>query len=294
MFSDSQAAISRIQHGRCGPAKALARAVVTTVNKLYARGSSLTVRWTPAHAGVEGNEQADGAARHAAEEGGDRVGRSFLQEASFSHLMRKTTEARSQATSTWVRGHVGRRHRYRPPLGGSLRKGLARVRKELAGRFYQLLSGHAGTAELLRRVGQAPSDKRWWCSSGERQSRHHLFIKCRRWLPEIRRLWRRVETGYDWGDPRAPSARLLFHDTRATPALLEFLEDTWAGQMPGHVLLAGVRRWTRTARTRLCCGLRRRRPRAAGIMKRRMRRAYRSRMYFSFVIRLFSFVFPSV
>ena len=60
---------------------------------------------------------------------------------------------------------------------------------ELAGRFYELLSGHAATAVHLRRVGQAPSDKCWWCGSGERQSFHHLFIKCRRWTPEIKRMW---------------------------------------------------------------------------------------------------------
>ena len=57
--------------------------------------------------------------------------------------MPKTTETRSQATSSWIRDHVKRRRRYRP--GGELRRGLARVRKELSGRFYQLLSSHAAT-----------------------------------------------------------------------------------------------------------------------------------------------------
>ena len=47
--------------------------------------------------------------------------------------------------------------------GGRLRRGLGKVRKDLAGRFYQLLSGHAATAPHLMRVGQAPSDKCWWC-----------------------------------------------------------------------------------------------------------------------------------
>ena len=39
--------------------------------------------------------------------------------------------------------------------------------------------------------------------------------------------------------PRAPSVRLLFKDARATPALLEFLEDTRVGRMPGRVLVGG-------------------------------------------------------
>ena len=57
-----------------------------------------------------------------------------------------------------IREHVGRRHRYRPPPGGRMRRELGRVRKELAGRFYQLLSGHATTAPHLQRFGQAPSE----------------------------------------------------------------------------------------------------------------------------------------
>ena len=39
--------------------------------------------------------------------------------------------------------------------------------------------------------------------------------------------------------PRAPSVRLLFKDARATPALLESLEDTRVGRMPGRVLVGG-------------------------------------------------------
>ena len=137
-------------------------------------------------------------------------------------------------SSEWTRSHVCKERRYRPPPGGRLRKGLGKVRNELAGRFYQLLSGHA--APYLVRIGQAPNDRCWWCGSGERQKRHHLFVRCRRWTPEIRRLWQRVEKDCEWESPRAPSARLLFRDIQVTPAVLEFLEDTKAGKMPSLAL----------------------------------------------------------
>ena len=61
-----------------------------------------------------------------------------------------------------------------------MRKDLGKARKELAGRLYQLLSGHAATAEHLKRVGQADSEACFWCGSGEKQTRYHLFVKCRR------------------------------------------------------------------------------------------------------------------
>ena len=126
-----------------------------------------------AHVRVEGNEQADSGAKEAAEGGGEKAGLTYLQEASLSHLTRKTTGARSRTTSKWICCHVGQRHRYRPPKGGRMRKALSRTRKVLAGCFYQLLSGHAAVADHLVRVGQADRDSCLWCGSGERQTRFH-------------------------------------------------------------------------------------------------------------------------
>ena len=207
--------------------------------ELRARGNEVTIRWTPSHQGVDGNERADALARRAAAREQSRESLAYLQEASLSHLTRRSTEARALETSSWIRDHVRRRHRYRPPPGGRMRKELRGVRKELAGRYYQLLSGHAAIAPHLRRVGQATSDSCWWCGSGERQTRLHLFSRCHRWTPEIRELWRRVEAECETG-PRAPSVRRLFRDPRATPAALDFLRDTRVGKMPG-LALYGVR-----------------------------------------------------
>ena len=53
-------------------------------------------------------------------------------------------------------------------------------------------------------------------------------------------MWQRVEKDCEWESPRAPSVRLLFCDERATPALLEFPEDTRVGRMPGLALMRMV------------------------------------------------------
>ena len=76
-----------------------------------------------------------------------------------------------------------------------------------------------------------------WCGSGARQTRHHLFMVCRRWTPEIRELWQKVRLETGWGG--APSIRRLFGDERAVKAILEFLEKTKVGKMPSRILLAG-------------------------------------------------------
>ena len=231
VFSDSQAAIFRLLHEECGPAQALARAAITASQELRARGNDITIRWTPSHRGVVGNERADALARGAAAGELRRVSPDYLREASLAHLTRKITEARSLEASSWIRAHVKRRHRYRPPPGGKIRQELRATRKEVAGRYYQLLSGHAATAPHLRRVGQASSDECWWCNTGQRQTRLHLFSQCRRWTPQIRELWRRVDAE-EGGGPRAPAVRRLFR-LGATEAVLDFLRDTRVGKLPG-------------------------------------------------------------
>ena len=64
--------------------------------------------------------------------------------------------------------------------------------------------------------------------SGEPQSRHHLFTRCRAWAPQARKLWKEIGRACEWEHPRAPSIRLLW-DGRATEAVLEFLRTTRVG-----------------------------------------------------------------
>ena len=237
VFSDAQAAISRVAHDQTGPGQALVIRAINASTSILERGNKVTIRWTPSHEGIEGNEQADEMAKRGAAEEERRASPPYLREASLSHPRRVTTETRTDATSEWIRARSGQRRRYRPPKGGRMRKDLNKARKELASRFYQLLSGHAATAEHLVRIGQAENEKCFWCGSGERQTRYHLFVKCRRWTPEIRRLWQRVRMETGWGG--APSVRKLFGNEKNVRAILEFLEKTKVGKMPSRVLLAG-------------------------------------------------------
>ena len=63
---------------------------------------------------------------------------------------RSAIEARSRASAEWIASHVGAR-RYSPSLGrGVRRQHLRSTRKELAGRYYQFLSGHAAIGSYLR------------------------------------------------------------------------------------------------------------------------------------------------
>ena len=95
--------------------------------QIRSRGNDISLRWTPAHQGVDGNEQADAWAKRAAERREGRADPAYLREASLSKLTRVSTERRTTQTGRWIREHVGRRHRYHPPPGGRMRKELGRV-----------------------------------------------------------------------------------------------------------------------------------------------------------------------
>ena len=91
---------------------------------------------------------ADDWAKSEAECRGDAVPREYLRETSFAHMTRMATEARSAGVEKWTVDHVKSERRYIPPKGPKLRKELRHECKALAGRYYQLLSGHAATYDL--------------------------------------------------------------------------------------------------------------------------------------------------
>ena len=163
IFTDSTAAIGRVRTDASGPAQRFAVAAIEAYDRIHARGDQITIRWVPSHVGIEGNETADRYAMAAADQSApwqdEATPEELLDEASLSYITRTATEARSRATAEWVRGHVRAERRYRPPPGGGPRRGqLGGTRKELAGRFYQLLSGHANIGSFLHRIGTVDDD----------------------------------------------------------------------------------------------------------------------------------------
>jgi hypothetical protein len=70
------------------------------------------------------------------------------------------------------------------------------------------------------------SDECWWCESGKRQTREHLFIECSHWMSEIRDLWRAVRKEVGWKEVGWRRAKwrpiaVLFREEKATGAVLD-------------------------------------------------------------------------
>ena len=156
----------------------------------------------------------------------EKLPEGYAEETSLAHMTRVATETRSRETTEWITARVRPGRRYRPPPGkGTRRTQLRRLRKTLAGRYYQLLSGHAETGTHRVRFDRTDTPECWWCTSGEPQSRHHLFTRCPAWRPQTRRLWKDIREACRWERPRTPSVRYLWEGK----AVMEFLRTTQVG-----------------------------------------------------------------
>ena len=111
---------------------------------------------------------------------GDEVFDEYWWETSLSHMARSATKARTRSTRVDLQPRPSRAKVQAPSWEGPLRKQLRRTRKALASRYYQLLSGHAAIGTYLHyKIHKTDTDECWWCDSGEPQSRHRLFTRCR-------------------------------------------------------------------------------------------------------------------
>ena len=63
IFMDSTTAIVKIVSDAPEPGQETATQVIELARRVVDQGISITIRWTPAHRGVEGNERADQAAK---------------------------------------------------------------------------------------------------------------------------------------------------------------------------------------------------------------------------------------
>ena len=190
---DSTSAIDRARSDTIGPGQCFAVAAIEACTRIMSRSDGVSIRWVPAHHEVLGNEKADEYGKVVVEGGGldSDVLDEYRWDTSLSHMTRVAAEARYRAAAQWIVDRLGNpQRRYRPPSGGGLKRSPPRrTPKSVAGRYYQLLSEHAAIGPYLKdRIGRATDDKCWWRGGGKQQTRHHLFMECRAWLPQIRKL----------------------------------------------------------------------------------------------------------
>jgi hypothetical protein len=115
-------------------------------------GNTITIRWVPGHADIEGNEVADKQAKRVAQNlvAAVRYEPNIMKFTSISHLRRRAKEARSTGCREWIDEHCRGRKSYIRPHKNGICKELKKERKGIATRYFQLVTGHAIIAPSLK------------------------------------------------------------------------------------------------------------------------------------------------
>jgi len=178
-----------------GPGQQYALEARRHVTALRAKDPNIQIetRWCPSHQGIEGNETAVEWSKLAADAHGvewlsttDPDGkitkRDFPLPRSLA-VKRGFSEQKWADSKNWTGGNL-------PGLatGGGFQKPdptVAKARKRLAARFYQLKTGHCQTGQHL--ASQRPDASYWW-RQYRTQTRDHLFKHCPEWKNQQKTL----------------------------------------------------------------------------------------------------------
>jgi hypothetical protein len=112
---------------------------------------------------------------------------------SLAHVNRQATEAQSWLTKEWIQQRLAASRSYKPKAKWGIRKALKTIPKRRAAVFLQLASGHALIGTHLSRIKKKEEDTCWWCRSGRKQTRGHLFGGCKAWKRELLALQKKIE-----------------------------------------------------------------------------------------------------
>jgi hypothetical protein len=111
------------------------------------------------------------------------------REMSLAHVKRVTSEEKKVKIKRWIQEKVKGGKAYIPRRREGMRKIVKVEKKGVAVRYFQLMTGHAGIAPYLKnKLKKRDSEECWWCRTGRRQMREHLFKECEKWKEEIKEL----------------------------------------------------------------------------------------------------------
>ena len=235
VYSDSQTALNQLQGSKSNTCQALRVQIFKRTKQLHTQGKELTVRWIPSHQGIEGNEQADKAAKAAAANERCQTARW----SSLAYVYRKIKEAKELELCSWHQAkneerEARNRNYYIPRLKPGIQPVLGQASKKYASRFFQLKVGHGAVGVFLERIGAVETAECWWCGQAE-QSVVHLYAKCRKWRKERRVLKKELrELGIGWQcRPERRWLTNLLANEQAVKPLLGYLRATEVGGRGG-------------------------------------------------------------
>ncbi len=177
IYVDNQAAIRASANPGRQSGQYLLREVVQGIDRLREAGVRIQIHWIPAHVGVPGNEEADIAAKTAAQGLRAYSREVFYMLATCKQKLQKRVFR--QWAKEWENGVTGRKifHLEKEPNSGVLTKHTG-VRRPLSSLITQLRTGKIALAHYLHRI-QRRDSPRCPCSQGI-QTVRHILTECPR------------------------------------------------------------------------------------------------------------------
>ncbi|MEW8548387.1 MAG: reverse transcriptase domain-containing protein [Candidatus Thiodiazotropha sp.] len=176
IFSDSQSAIGNLTLGwEAKNHKTTIQEVKADIKKLQEAGIQVDISWTPGHADIKGNEQADQMAKEAANEAKE-MGEAELQAVTtLGDVKAAAKESGSiKWQEMWEKAETGRHlYYYRPKVGFKIKHSFQSAVGERI--IAQLRTGYARLNEYLYKTGITDSNE---CMCGAIESVSHYLIDC--------------------------------------------------------------------------------------------------------------------
>ena len=231
IYADSKAAIQGINN----PNKQSGQGVlISAVNKIQAlvdmRNMVIEIKWIPGHKDIDGNEEADKAAKEAAKSKGEnadilRSTHKPLKSARSVNIKRETTNDWNMSWQSQTPGHDAkqlRRITSKPNVvkGTKLYKSVKTQHQ--ASQLARLRTGHCSLNQYLHRIGHEESPT-CECGSGAIENAQHYLLHCLRYDRQRAKLVRKVGVGGMWiekllGYPRMIQSTLEYvKETRRFP-----------------------------------------------------------------------------
>ena len=176
IFSDSQCAIGHLTLGwEAKIHKATIYETKKDIEKLRESGMEVEISWTPGHADIKGNDQADKMAKEAAEEAKEKSEAELPAAVTLCDVKAAAKESGLKKwQERWAKAETGRDlFEFRPRVDYKLKHSFESAGGERA--VVQLRTGYARLNEYLHKVNVKESNK---CQCGAVESVRHYLLCC--------------------------------------------------------------------------------------------------------------------
>src|SRR6516162_3553081 len=223
IFSDNQAAVQRIVQNSSTSGQEISYKMQCEAESLLAKDIQLHICWVPGHIGIYGNEQADKAAKRAAEaESNSKNIIDCSSEIGISITSLKS-QVKKSLLQSWYESYNSARKgaNYQnldtQPAWKSLNL-KAKAARIVWSSYIQLKLGHGHFKSYLKRLPDYSSD-RCDCSESFAQSPAHLLLQCSKHQYARNKIKEKLQVS-------SLSMKLLLHTREGIKAVFEFLKET--------------------------------------------------------------------